>query len=197
MIRAAAATTAAFTWWDVLAAVIVVSLVPVVEWVVHSRVLHAEPRKIGSWTVDFGAGHRNHHRYPNSIYGVVLAGGEAAAFQLLDVLTVATVVGVPFAYLGAPVVGPVLTGSVFAIASLFYYEWLHFLFHTPYRPKSTLYRRLKRNHRYHHFRNENYWLGVTSNVGDRLWGTYAVDGSDVPTSATVKTLGIEEFHERA
>ena len=69
-----------------------------------------------------------------------------------------------------------------------HYEWVHLLVHTRYRPRSRYYRRLARNHRLHHYRNEDYWLGVTSNLGDRLLRTYPTHKTDVPLSPTARTL---------
>ena len=62
--------------------------------------------------------------------------------------------------------------------------------HTRYRPSSRLYARLARNHRLHHFRNERYWLGVTSNSGDRILRTLPRSKTDVPLSDTARTLGV-------
>ena len=70
------------------------------------------------------------------------------------------------------------------------YEWIHFLIHTSYPPWSRFYRRLWRNHRLHHFKNEKYWYGVTMLSGDRLLDTQPV-ASDTPRSETCLTLGVE------
>ena len=72
--------------------------------------------------------------------------------------------------------------------ALGHYEWVHLIVHTRYRPKGRYYRRLARNHRLHHFRNENYWLGITSNSGDRLLNTLPKHTTDVPLSDTARTL---------
>jgi hypothetical protein len=39
----------------------------------------------------------------------------------------------------------------------------------------------------HHFKNERYWFGVTSIVGDRVIGTLP-DQREVPRSPTARTL---------
>ena len=75
-----------------------------------------------------------------------------------------------------------------AYVALGHYEWTHLLVHTRYRVKSRYYRRLARNHRRHHYRNEGYWMGITSNLGDRLFGTYPKDSAGVPLSDTARTL---------
>jgi sterol desaturase/sphingolipid hydroxylase (fatty acid hydroxylase superfamily) len=77
------------------------------------------------------------------------------------------------------------------VAAATHYEWTHLLIHTAYRPRTRFYARLSRNHRRHHYRNEGYWLGVTSNLGDRLLGTLPAADERVPLSATARTLGAD------
>jgi hypothetical protein len=83
----------------------------------------------------------------------------------------------------APLASALVTGYVLVFA----YEWTHFLIHTAYRPRSEVYRSIWRNHRLHHFKNENYWHGVTQNVSDRVLGTNP-DHRDVRRSKTARTL---------
>jgi len=82
----------------------------------------------------------------------------------------------------------VATGVLAYFALSLHYEWVHFLVHTRVMPRTALYQRLWRNHRWHHFKNEHYWFGVTMLGGDRLLGT-AARREVVPTSATSRTLG--------
>ena len=68
------------------------------------------------------------------------------------------------------------------------YEWIHYLVHTDYKPRTRAYRAVYLHHRLHHFKNENYWLTVTTaNTADRIFGT-APDPSAVPTSPTARNL---------
>ena len=177
--------------WDLLAAAVVVALVPLVEWFIHRVVLHAEPRRLGRLTVDTGYGHRQHHLHPASVNWVLLRGVDAGLFQVVNAAAVTVVIGGPLLLAGVAPLGPVLTGIVVAIGALIHYEWAHFLFHTAYRPKTRYYRRLKANHRLHHWRNERYWLGITTNLGDRLLRTHPADRSAVARSATARTLGMD------
>ena len=66
-------------------------------------------------------------------------------------------------------------------------EWSHFLIHTDYKPKTRPYRHLYDNHRWHHYRNEHYWFGITSTIGDQVLRT-APGRDEVPVSATAKSL---------
>jgi sterol desaturase/sphingolipid hydroxylase (fatty acid hydroxylase superfamily) len=70
------------------------------------------------------------------------------------------------------------------------YEWTHFLIHSSYRPRRSVYRAIWRAHRLHHFRNERYWFGVTMHLGDRVLGTYPAKDA-VPASLTARTLGVD------
>jgi hypothetical protein len=64
--------------------------------------------------------------------------------------------------------------------------------HSDYKPRTRLYRAVYKHHRLHHFKNENYWLTVTTaHTADRLFGTDP-DPATVTTSPTAKNLhGLE------
>jgi sterol desaturase/sphingolipid hydroxylase (fatty acid hydroxylase superfamily) len=80
--------------------------------------------------------------------------------------------------------------SVYGIK--FAYEWVHYLVHSDYRPRSAWFRSVWRNHRLHHYKNEHYWFTVTSaGTADRLFGTYP-DPASVQTSPTVRALHASE-----
>jgi sterol desaturase/sphingolipid hydroxylase (fatty acid hydroxylase superfamily) len=83
-----------------------------------------------------------------------------------------------------------LTASIGGIAILFVYEWTHFLIHSRYKPKTRVYRYIWRAHRLHHYKNENYWYGVTMHLADHVLGTFP-DKAEVETSETCRTLGEE------
>src|SRR5262249_33189925 len=65
-----------------------------------------------------------------------------------------------------------LTALIAAWALMLVYEWTHFLIHAPYQPRSWLFRGISRGHRLHHYKNEHYWFGITSHLGDRVLHTY-------------------------
>jgi sterol desaturase/sphingolipid hydroxylase (fatty acid hydroxylase superfamily) len=60
--------------------------------------------------------------------------------------------------------------------------------HTSYRGRTRWFRGLRTNHRLHHYRNEHQWLGVTSNLADRAFGTLPANATDVPASPTARGL---------
>ncbi|WP_167201468.1 sterol desaturase family protein [Paenibacillus sp. BK720] len=73
------------------------------------------------------------------------------------------------------------------VAMLLVYEWKHYVAHRPIQPKTRFWKWNKRMHLLHHFKNENYWYGVSTPLVDAIFGTLKEE-KDVPTSATAKNL---------
>ena len=73
------------------------------------------------------------------------------------------------------------------LLGLLYYEWVHYVAHTPFRPVTPLGRYVKKYHLWHHYKNERMWFGVTNPSMDLLYRTYA-RVTDVERSATTRTL---------
>ncbi len=169
-------------WWDLAIPAGIIALEPFTEWVIHVRVLHRRPTKLGRFTIDpvTARKHREHHRNPKDLRIVMVP--FQALFPALGLAGVLVLVLEP-------------ARATMAIASgfgmLLWYEWVHYLIHSPYRPKSTWFRNLSRNHIKHHFKNEHYWFGVTTSFGDRVIGTRP-DEKTVETSPTVRSLGIDD-----
>lgn len=174
----------AWTIWEPIMAVAVLAAWPLVEWLIHVFILHRKPTTWAGRTIDLHLSqkHRAHHRDPNHMPTVLIP-----PRSLLMVLPVVAVL--------AWLIMPDLA-KTFSILAIFFimaliYEWCHYLIHTNYRPKSALYKHLWRHHRLHHFKNENYWFGVSMTGGDRLLRT-APDFREVETSDTCRTLGVDE-----
>ncbi len=162
-----------------------------IEWVVHRYLLHAPEEAWTSRTLGTGAGHRRHHLDPPDIDWLMLRGVDAGVF-IVAFGAVTAGWALPLMWLtGSTLIGPFLTAWALAAVGLAHYEWVHLLVHTRYRCTSRYYSRLARNHRSHHFRNEHYWLGVTTNSGDRVLRTYPRRRSDVPLSDTARTLATD------
>ncbi len=176
--------------WDLVIVAAIVAGWPFQEWLIHVFVLHFKPRKIGPFTLDphVSRKHRRHHRNPWRI-DILFIPTHTFLFSipLLTLFWVGVMPTLALAFTGL---------SARALLTL-HYEWVHFLVHTRYKPKSAIYQRLWRNHRLHHCKNEHYWLGVTMLTGDRVFGT-AQDKDAVPTSETCRTLGaVEDLGQRA
>jgi hypothetical protein len=84
----------------------------------------------------------------------------------------------------ASVISALIAGAALAIL---YYEWVHFLAHIPYRPRTGWGRWIKKYHLRHHFKNEQVWFGVTNPSFDMLVGT-CPNPETVPRSAQVRHL---------
>ena len=178
-----------FSWRDAVWVAGLIAVTPPVEWLIHVYVLHAKPWRIGRFRIDLMAAqeHRAHHREPSILNGVLIPAYAIFIFVPMIALTI-WVLSFPIALiLGGDRLAQASTGLVVAFAILGSYEWCHYLIHTPYRPRSRYFRSIHRGHRLHHYKNEHYWFGVTSTVGDRLLRT-APEQSSVPRSSTARSL---------
>ena len=179
-----------FDWRDLVVAAGVIAAMPVIEWLIHVYLLHARPVMIRGRTYEFLAAreHREHHEAPAELDGVLIPTYAVGIFLPLIAL-ITWVLSFPVhLILGGDRVAGAGTGLVVSYALLAIYEWCHFLIHTPYRPRGWYYRSIWRGHRLHHFKNEHYWFGVTSTLGDHLLRT-APEQSTVKKSGTARTLG--------
>jgi energy-coupling factor transporter transmembrane protein EcfT len=81
--------------------------------------------------------------------------------------------------------------TVFLLGVIVYYlhyEWMHLGHHIPgYKHIFPWSNKLKTAHQLHHYRNENYWWGITNNIGDKILGTYK-SHKDVPMSKSIKNI---------
>jgi len=69
-----------------------------------------------------------------------------------------------------------------------HYEWMHLGHHIPgYKHIFPWSNDLKHAHQLHHYRNENYWWGITNSLGDKIMGTYKTH-KDVEMSKTIKDI---------
>ncbi len=152
------------------------------EWLIHVFILHAKPRVVFGRTLDFQVprAHRAHHRDPWN-YQILFIPLRAFIYSLplLVLLWLALM----------PTTALALTGIAGHLALALHYEWIHLLIHTRVQPRTAAYRRLWRNHRLHHFKNERYWFGVTRLGADRLLRTDP-EPEAVTISKTARTLGV-------
>lgn len=171
-----------YGWADAAIVAAIALYWPLQEWWMHKYILHLRPFRLFGRTFDpvFAQKHRLHHRTPWNIATTFLPG---------PVVVLAFVVSVTSWRLAMPTLELALTGiAAYSLAALVY-EWVHFLTHTSYRPKTAYYARIRRGHRLHHFKNERYWYGFTVPLVDRALRT-APDHRTVETSDTCHTLGV-------
>jgi len=168
-------------WTDALVPAALVLAFPFVEWVIHVCILHWRPRRVAGLAIDslLARKHREHHADPRDVPLVFIP------WQSLLLLLPALVAVALFVF---PRTGPGLTFLASAAALGLVYEWMHYLIHSDYPPRSAPYTSVRRSHRLHHYRNEHYWFTVTTTgTADRVLGTYP-DPATVETSATAKDL---------
>lgn len=166
---------------DVVLPALMLLAFPAVEWIIHVAILHWRPRSVGRFTLDplLARKHREHHREPRQVELIFIP--RQTLLWLIP-----TTVAVPLLVFSRLGLG--LTFLVVLTGLGLVYEWTHYLIHTDYKAKTGVYRVIWRNHRQHHFKNENYWFTITTTgTADRLLGTYP-DQSTVPTSPTAKNL---------
>lgn len=153
---------------------------PLQEWVLHIYVLHMRPFRFRGRRVDplMARIHRAHHREPWNLEFVFLPVKVVLPLIPLNAL---------LWWLTMPDLGVALSGMTAMAAAALGYEWVHYLTHTPYRPRSRYYRSIWRGHRLHHFKNERFWHGFTMPLVDTLLGTNP-DPRTVELSATCRDL---------
>lgn len=179
----------AFSWRDLVMVAGLVAVTPFVEWTIHVFLLHAPPFTLLGRKIELLSAreHRAHHAAPGVLEGVLIP-----VYAVLVFLAMIALVNWAMSFpihlvLGGPRLAYASTGVASSFAILAAYEWTHFLIHTPHRARARYYKAIWRNHRLHHYKNERYWFGVTSTVGDRMIGTLP-DQRSVERSATARSL---------
>jgi 4-hydroxysphinganine ceramide fatty acyl 2-hydroxylase len=86
--------------------------------------------------------------------------------------------------LGTPAVASVMLGVMLAIL---HYEWVHYVAHIPYQPRTRFGRWIKQYHLRHHFISEKEWFGVSNPSLDVVFGTFR-DPKTAVRSATTRNL---------
>jgi hypothetical protein len=181
-----------WSWRDLVMVAGLIAVTPFVEWTIHVYLLHSRPFALLGRRVEVltAREHRAHHEAPGVLGGVLIPVYGVLVFLAMIALT-NWALSFPIALvLGGPRLAWASSGAVASFAILAAYEWTHFLIHTPYRPRRLYFRAIWRNHRLHHFKNERYWFGVTSTIGDRVIGTLP-DQRTVSRSPTARSLHAE------
>ena len=162
----------------VLAAIAGAAAFFVSEYTTHRFLFHAKPS-----SVPFVCGlqhrlHYDHHAEPGRLDLLFLP----PWFVLPVALTFFA------AYMAAvrrvDVALSLLLGS---LCALLYYEWVHYVAHVDFVPKTRFGRWIKKYHLWHHFKNEHLWYGVTNPTMDFAGGTFR-RVEDAGKSGTTKLL---------
>jgi 4-hydroxysphinganine ceramide fatty acyl 2-hydroxylase len=85
---------------------------------------------------------------------------------------------------GWSVVASAMFGVLLAV---FHYEWVHYVAHIPYQPRTAVGRWIKQYHLRHHLISEKFWFGVSNPSMDFVYRTYRAP-KDVEKSGSVRKL---------
>lgn len=167
-----------FTGTAVLSFVLGVIFYTINEYVTHRFIFHLKPPKNPLLLKLLKRLHYDHHVYPDDLQLLFLP-----VWYSLPLF----VIWLCFLYFVTGNVTVVLSFGIGMIVMLLMYEWKHYIAHRPIRPFTPFGRWLKKQHLLHHYKNENYWFGVSNPFYDFLFGTYK-EGKDVKTSETARNL---------
>jgi len=148
------------------------------EYTTHRFVLHAPPQKHPFVLSLQHRLHYDHHVDPAALDLLFLPLWFAVPVIALTAAIYA------LATRDAALTGALLLGS---LAGLLYYEWVHYVAHIPFVPRTPFGRWIKKYHLWHHFKNEQLWFGVTNPAADYVVGTY-LDVADAERSGSTRFL---------
>ncbi|WML48842.1 sterol desaturase family protein [Neobacillus sp. PS3-34] len=148
------------------------------EYFTHRFVFHLKAPKNPFFLKLLRRLHYDHHTYPNDLkllflplwYSIPNFLAVSGIFYLIEQNMIDTVA------FGLGLMGMLLL-----------YEWKHYVAHRPMIPRTRFCRWIKKVHILHHYKNENYWFGVSTPFADFLFGTFREE-KQVETSKTAKNL---------
>lgn len=141
------------------------------EWVAHKYVLHSGEFTVGSAPRQLGIArnHAAHHADPTNTDKSVLDSTRNLSVAILGGTAALTV---PMRVLGGrSTSAAALTAGTSMIAAILWYETHHYLIHAGYSGSSAAFRRRRKVHLAHHYRDEDRFFGVGSTWCDRVLGT--------------------------
>lgn len=152
--------------WSLLDVLIVAGLVAlrgIFEWVLHAYVWHARRLPLlGRVFNPLSALHARHHKNPADIGAFLFSAPSVLAVFI--VMMAVLVWGLGFSR--------ALTVSMACLIVLAIHEFYHVVAHSDIEPRSPLLRPAVLCHRAHHYRDARVCMGVSSILGDKLFGTY-------------------------
>ncbi|KMK78016.1 sterol desaturase family protein [Alkalihalobacillus pseudalcaliphilus] len=148
------------------------------EYVVHRFVFHMKPPKQQFFLRLLKRLHYDHHTHPNELHLLFLPWW----FSLPGLFIICAII---YGFTSNIVL--TLAFATGLLGYFLFYEWSHFVAHRPIQPKTAFGQKLKKHHLLHHFKNENYWYGVTHTSLDKTMGTWK-EQNEVDKSQTAKRL---------
>ena len=148
------------------------------EYLTHRFVFHIKSPKNAFLLKLIKRLHYDHHKKPNDLKLLFLPiWYSVPSLSILCLLF----------YFVSGSISATLAFATGILFMFFVYEWKHYVAHRPLKPKTRFGKWLKKTHILHHYKNENYWYGVSTPFVDALFGTLK-DEKDVETSQTAKDL---------
>jgi 4-hydroxysphinganine ceramide fatty acyl 2-hydroxylase len=144
------------------------------EYGMHRFAFHAPPL---SWPPARKLQHRlhyDHHVEPNRLDLLFLP----IWFLVPNLAVTTALLALVF---GAEASASALFGMMLAIL---HYEWVHYVAHIPYQPRTRIGRWIKQYHLRHHFISEKHWFGVSNPTLDTVFGTFRGPDSSGKSSTT-------------
>ncbi|KPB06098.1 sterol desaturase family protein [Bacillus sp. CHD6a] len=148
------------------------------EYLTHRFVFHLKPPKNQFLLNLLKRLHYDHHTHPNDLHLLFLP-----LWYSMPNLSVLALIF----YLIAGSWGLTVAFASGLMMMLFIYEWKHYVAHRPIKPRTKFGKWVKKTHILHHFKNENFWYGVSTPFVDVLFGTLKNE-KEVETSKTAKDL---------
>ncbi|WP_404448367.1 sterol desaturase family protein [Sutcliffiella horikoshii] len=148
------------------------------EYLTHRFVFHLKPPKNPFLLKMLKRLHYDHHSHPDNLHLLFLP-----LWYSLPNLSVLAIIF----YIIVGSWGLTLAFSSGLMMMLFLYEWKHYVAHRPIKPRTKFGKWVKKTHILHHFKNENFWYGVSTPLVDVLFGTLKNE-KEVETSKTAKDL---------
>lgn len=153
-----------WAWTDAVVLVCFVLFRGIFEWLIHYYLYHAEPLPIFGLRLEspVSKAHLDHHARPHDIDTLLITWKGV----------VAVLVGTFFVMYLLWGLGPALMAvTCFALIGLFI-EVVHLLCHCQIPHRNRYINNIVMLHRAHHWQVEDSLYGVSSSLGDRLFGTY-------------------------
>jgi len=148
------------------------------EYLTHRFVFHLKPPKNAFLLKMLKRLHYDHHSHPDNLHLLFLP----LWYSLPNLSVLAFIF-----YIIVGSWGLALAFSSGLMMMLFLYEWKHYVAHRPIKPRTKFGKWVKKTHILHHFKNENFWYGVSTPFVDVLFGTLKNE-KEVETSKTAKNL---------
>ncbi len=179
---AVAAAMTATAVWPVLGSVAgAIAGYVIAEYSLHRYVLHGRYLYKNRFTASLWKRiHFDHHQDPHDLR--VLFGA------ISNLLPAVLIVSAPIGYAIGQVPGMFAAMATGLFAACIY-EFCHCVQHLKHTPRNRHLQNIKRRHLAHHFHNEQANFGITTNVIDRLVGTFYDRPKEVPRSPTTFNLG--------